>query len=586
MQVYRFRNCLLNAVERSVVKDQQHVELTTKTFDVLQFLIENVGKVVSKDEILGNVWSGNFVEESNLPVHISKIRRLLGETRETRFIETVQGIGYRFVSPVDVVTENEWQKHTRHIGAQRTASHLNTQSIAVLPLRNESGDPNNDYLADGLTESLINNLSHISGLKVIARDTVFRYKNSEVDLKEVGEALGVARLLTGRIRIADDCLMHVGVEVLSADDATQIWGEHYKGRVSDLLALQEKISFAVADNLSSVKLRREELLGSSLTRDPESYRLYLKGRYFLEKHSADDMHRAIELFKKSVSFDPDNIHSFIEIIECYRSLYAYGYISYPEFLDIIQPALSSVDGFRKPTDAVEVMHCDLKMLEWKFDEAAYYCRRALALNPASLKGRLRYSDLLLQSRDYRSALEQLETIINIDPLSPLVYKRIGRLFYLQGDYKNAVAYLNDALELEPNSHEALTLRGATYIELKSYEKAFADLQTSLKSEPHPETLSLIGVIYARQGKTAKAYQVIETVQRESKNCSGNAVHLAHIYLALGRKDKVYELLQRAYMHHEPDLRALNYDGRWVTLRRDAQFKELTKKIGLPTAIED
>src|SRR5687768_11711064 len=141
MQVYKFRNCLLNTVERSVIRDRQYLELTTRTFDLLQFLIENAGKVVTKDEILGNVWNGNFVEESNLPVHISKLRKSLGETRTSRFIETVQGVGYRFLAPVHEVGAEEWRKS--HFSDGTTvqsaweAGLISTRSIAVLPLENE-----------------------------------------------------------------------------------------------------------------------------------------------------------------------------------------------------------------------------------------------------------------------------------------------------------------------------------------------------------------------------------------------------------------------------------------------------------------
>src|SRR5688572_13721153 len=175
MQIYRFRNCLLNTAERSVIKDSQLVQLTPRTFDVLQFLIENVGKVITKDEILGHVWSGSFVEENNLPVHISKLRRSLGESPPSRFIETVQGVGYRFIAPVHMSDEAEWNAVTaanRSLPLSSSTLISDSHSIAVLPIQNESSDPNFEYLADGLTESLINSLSLVPAIRVIARNTV------------------------------------------------------------------------------------------------------------------------------------------------------------------------------------------------------------------------------------------------------------------------------------------------------------------------------------------------------------------------------------------------------------------------------
>ncbi|MEP6705379.1 MAG: winged helix-turn-helix domain-containing protein, partial [Acidobacteriota bacterium] len=210
----------MNTAERSVIKERQHLELTTRTFDVLQFLIENAGKVVSKDEILGNVWNGNFVEESNLPVHISKLRRSLSESRDCRFIETVQGTGYRFVAPLQIVSESEWQSALNASSLLPTASDhrtINCHSIAVLPFQNEGADPDYEYLTDGLTESLINGLSPIPNLKVIARNTVFRFKGKYIDVKEFGEALGVSNVLTGRLRVSGQEFM-VSVELIAAKD--------------------------------------------------------------------------------------------------------------------------------------------------------------------------------------------------------------------------------------------------------------------------------------------------------------------------------------------------------------------------------
>src|SRR5688572_12614641 len=189
MQIYRFRNCLLNTAERSVIKDSQLVQLTPRTFDVLQFLIENVGKVITKDEILGHVWSGSFVEENNLPVHISKLRRSLGESPPSRFIETVQGVGYRFIAPVQDADPLMWQNllQSNRSGGMRSSDELAFDTIAVLPLNNESSEPGLDYIADGLTESITGSLSVVPNLKVIARNTAFRYKNKAFDAKEVGQ---------------------------------------------------------------------------------------------------------------------------------------------------------------------------------------------------------------------------------------------------------------------------------------------------------------------------------------------------------------------------------------------------------------
>lgn len=560
------------------------MDLTTKTFDVLEFLIENAGKVVTKDEILGHVWNGNFVEESNLPVHISKLRRFLSESRDCRFIETVQGTGYRFVAPLQTVDDDEWQaasSATRGFPLVQSVTDIKaSHSIAVLPLQNEGGDPEMEYLVDGLTEGLINGLSHVPGLRVIARNTVFRVDDTNLALKKLGELLEVSHVLTGRVRISGEEFV-VSVELTRAGDETQVWGRRYCLVVADLMRVQEEVVFSVVESLTSSKIRTSRFPANSLTQDAESYRLYLKGRYFLEKHSSNDIYKAVDLFNESVLADPRNIFSHVEKVECYRSLHAYGYISYEDFLQLTKPILDAIAIGNQSLDVVQILYCDLKMLEWKFSEAERYCRRALAINTNCLKGRFRYSDILLQRRDFSAALEQLERIMIIDPLSPLIYKRIGRLFYMMGEYDKAIAFLNDALELEPGNYESLALRGVVHTELAHFREALKDFEESLRAQHHAETIAMTGVVYARQGNRAKALEMLKKLQSELTINTGHSTNLAHLFLALGDKTEAYECLERSYAQHEPDLRALTYDRRWIPVRNEARFKSLVKRVGLP-----
>lgn len=310
MQVYKFENCYLHTTERRVIKNEKYLELTPKTFDVLQFLVEKRGEIVMKDEILGQVWNGSFVEEGNLAVHISKLRRLLGASKTQPFIETVSGSGYRFVSSVKTVSDAEWQKQISlesFSNGNKPSDKFTFDSIAVLPLQNESSDSEIDYLADGLTESFINSLSHISDLKVIARNTVFRYKNKEVEAQEVGETLGVKTVLTGRIRLIKDRLL-ISIELTKTEGGAQIWGTQLNHPFSDIVEVQEKIILAVSEKLESeIGQVAKNFLIKPITHDSESYRLYLKGKHFFEKRTVEDMYKAIEYFQKSVLYDPTNV---------------------------------------------------------------------------------------------------------------------------------------------------------------------------------------------------------------------------------------------------------------------------------------
>lgn len=296
--------------------------------------------MVTKDELLGTIWIGNFVEEGNLPVHISKLRRALGESKAERFIETAQGTGYRLIAPVESVSPDVWQKQLSGNSRRHTdKSTAGLGSIAVLPLRNESDNAEIDYLADGLTESFINALSQISELKVIARDTVFRYKGKEYDSKNVGETLGVSAVLTGRIKRLKDNLM-IGVELVNVDDGSQIWGTQFNQPFADILKIQEEITKTVSTKLrSEIEPSLSQPSLQPITQDAESYRLYLKGKYFQEKRTESSIYIAIECLRDSITHDSKNVLSYVEIAECYRFLYILDNISYEETLVKINPLL-------------------------------------------------------------------------------------------------------------------------------------------------------------------------------------------------------------------------------------------------------
>jgi len=585
MKIYRIRNCYLNQAERRVIRDGKYLELTPKTFDVLQLLIENCGEIVTKDEILGKVWNGSFVEEGNLAVHISKLRRTLEETPNQPFIETVQGSGYRFVAPVHEASQSDWETNSSQI---KSPTHDNTSrewifdSIAVLPLQNESGDPEIEYLADGLTESFINSLSRLPQLKVIARNTVFRYKNKTADAKQVGETLGVATVLTGRIRVIKDRLT-ISIELTKTEDGTQLWGTHFNRSFTDIFEIQESIISEVLEKLKSeINNVINHFTTNSITKNPESYRLYLKGKYLLEKWTEGNLYKAIEYFGQSVSHDPLNVHSYVEMIECYFLLYFSDYISYVDTLAKINPLLSVVSKLDQNVDVVQAMYGGKKLyFDWKIEEAEKHFRYALALNYNCLIARHRYPILLLITGRFSEALKVVQPIMLIDPLSLLSYKRVSRLFYRVGYFENAITYLEGVLELEPDDYEALVLLGSALAELGKYNKSLSVLHKSLTIQYNVETLSMIGYVNAREGKKKEAHKIIRQIKLQSNSSSQYSIKLARIYSALGEEETAFRFLDKAFNEHDVDLLGLKSDPRMLAVSNDPRFKELVLKVGLP-----
>lgn len=588
MPIYKFRNCCLNPAERRVVKDKKYLELTPKTFDVLQLLVERRGEIVSKDEILEKVWNGSFVEEGNLPVHVSKLRRMLDETRSEPFIETVQGSGYRFISPVQALGEDEWQKHLpeKSHSPQSAAAKISEKfvfdSIAVLPLENESKNEEIDYLADGLTESLINGLSHAPNLKVIARNTVFRYKNKQADAKEVGSTLGVAAVLTGRVKLIKDNLL-ISVELTNVADDTQIWGTQFNQPFSDLIKIQQEITFAVTEKLrSEISHAAVKTANNPFSQNSESYRLYLKGKYFLDKRTEVDIYKAIEYFQKSVSYDPENVFSYTEMVESYLLLYIFDCISYADALIRIKPLLAVISKLNQSVDTVQAMRGGVKIyLEWEFEESKKHLRHALTINPNCLIARHRYSSVLLMEGRFSEALKELHQLMLLDPLSLLNYKYIGRLFYRMGQYENALTYLKEAIELEPNDFETLALLGAAITELGNYDEALVIFQKSLEVHYNVDILSMLGYVYARSGKREMANQIIKQLESQSKDNCRHAIKLARIHAALEETEAAYNYLEQALHQHDIEIITIKSDPRWIKIYPETRFKELIGKAGLP-----
>ncbi len=585
MQIYKFGHIYLNAESRQVIKDGKPVVLTPKTFDVLQFLIENHGKIVSKDELLGKVWNGNFVEEGNLAVQISKLRSLLLASKTDPFIETVPGEGYRFVATVQPVDSDEWKKISnpeKKFLNNNLPEQIFSDSIAVLPLENEVNNEETEYLADGLTETIINSLTYIPNLKVIARNSVFRYKNKDADIKEVSEKLGVSKILTGRIKLIKNNLT-IGVEMINTVENSQIWGANFSQPFSDVFKIQEEIISAVTEKLrSEIRPNTKNSFKNFITENNESYRLYLKGKYFLNNQKEQSIYKAIDCFEKSISHDPLNIYSYVEVIESFRLLYICDYISYSEALTKIKPLLSIIENLNQSIAEVQVVLGAVKeAFEWKFEEALTHYQTALVLNPNCVSVRYRYLISLTDLGKFSEALKEANKLITLDPLSANSYRHIGRMFFKMGQFTNAISYLREYLDLEPDDYISLAILGAVLTELGEFDEALEVLDKSLEIQFNLDVLSFIGYTYALSNKTDKARKIIEQLKTQFQHKHHISLKLAMIHLALGEKETAYELLNKAVEEHDIDLIAIKIDPRFKSLHNDQKFKEFLAKLGLP-----
>lgn len=582
MAIYKFRDCLFNTMERRAIRDGKNLKLTPKALDLLELLIIRRGGVVSKDEILGHVWNGSFVEEGNLAVHASALRRSLGENETRTFIETVQGVGYRFVAPTELITEEEWRKATFNSAVllPKKRSPLLFDSIAVLPLHNQNNEPEIDYLADGLTESLINSLSHIGGLRVLARNTVFRYKNKNIDPQKVGETLGVPAVLSGRLRIVKERMM-VSVELTNVAAGSQTWGTRFHEPFTEIIEIQEKIVSGVSQKLvREISQVTRNSVKELHTDDNEAYRLYLKGKFFLEKRTIPDAFKAIEYFKQSISRDPDNPYPYIEICEGYLLLNVYDAISFKETRRSMAPFLSVLEQQGHSSDVFYAMTGHKSILSWEWEKAERQLEKSIAINPNCLAARYRYLDVLVFTGRTAEALEAIKYLPELDPRSTVTLKRMGKVLCKLRRFESAIWHITEAMEMEPANSMTYLILGWIFIASGRYSEAIAVLERSYGLDGPVEALFMIAYTHACMGQHSEAHQMLEKALFEDPSVSNYLTGV--VYGALGEFDKAFDLMNAGLENHEIDLGALKADPRADPLKIDPRFKDLLAKVGFPS----
>lgn len=588
MKVYKFSDFFLDAVQRRIFKGGQIIEPTPRAFDVLLLLVENAGVPISKNDLIREVWRDSFVEEGNIAVHISKLRKLLGATKSEPFIETVSGVGYQFVSLVSVVGDEEWKQfvsQNKNSSKVSEKNPLNLDSILVLPFQNVTRAPELEYLADGLTESLINNLSFIPEIKVIARNTAFRFKDSPAaDAREIGAKLNVAAILTGRVKVIDDNVI-IGAEMMKVSDGTQLWGKQFNQPFADIFEIQEKIARSISEVL---RLKISDLAKKSVHGQPpqnvRAYSLYLKGRHFWAKRNVSDTNRAIKYFQQSIAADPRYTASYVGMADCYISLYQLEQISRNQTLSHVSTIMERVSEFDETApEALTMLGWTKQILEWDWEKAEFCYQKSLTINPNNNITLLRYGHLLLLKGKFAAAVEQHRRALMSDPLSTILNVSLGRVFYFMEQFDNALTQLQETLELDPENHLALLLLGATLAAKEKYSEALGIFQGIPDARRSIESLSMIGYVQALAGRKEEALEIIQEIEYQSKIQDLDATNLAYIHVALGEIEKAFACLEKAFQQHSVDLLGVKVDPRLKPLRHDPRFQNLVEKIGITSA---
>jgi|KBSSwiStaDraftv2_1062776.scaffolds.fasta_scaffold22544_5 DNA-binding winged helix-turn-helix (wHTH) protein/tetratricopeptide (TPR) repeat protein len=581
-KVYEFNGFRLEGTQRRLLYHGQPVPLKGKILDLLLFLVEMRGQLVMKEELMKKIWADSIVEENNITVSMSILRKTLGEDRSRpKFIETIPRQGYRFIAEViEVSTE---RPVTRDAGQRKDRVVLQEEpieSLAVLPLQSPKKDFNVDYLSEGISESIINILSRIPKLRVMACSTIFRFKRKEVDPHEVGLMLNVKALLMIRVMRLGETLVIRG-QLVKVSDGTQLWGEQYNRSPSDLLATQDEIAKAISDSLKFKLTVQEQIrLNKQPTKNIEAYNLYLRGRYFWNKYSKEWVLKAIDAFKEAISIDANYALAYCGLADAYFRLSNVYFPPREVLPKAKEAALRAVEIDDNQAEA----HSSLGLVrvyydhDWTGAESAF--RRALELDPHLVSAHQRYGSYLTFMGRFDEAIEHYETALELDPFSLQINMNLATTYYLKGEYERAINMLNETIELEPNYMPTHFLLGLVRIQEKRLPEAIAEFQLIYKLDEEAYlALGFMGYAHALAGERAEAETLLSILQDISLRKYVSPYSMLVIRLALGPKKRVFELLEQLYEECNDWLIWLKVSPELKVLRDDPKFKDLLRRVG-------
>ena len=455
-------------------------------------------------------------------------------------------------------------------------------SIAVLPLTNASDDPEVEYLSDGITETIINALSRLPRLRVMARSTVFRYKGRNVDPLEVGDELNVRAVFTGRLLRLGENLV-IKAELVDAVDGALVWAEQYQRKSGDLFELEADIARQISEHLK-VKLDSEQRQGLArrYTESAEAYQLYLRGRYFWNQRSLPGMKKGIEYFVQAVRKDPSYALAYAGMADCYMMLSVY---SLPP-REFVPKARMSIMRALECDDQLAEAHASLGSLsfwyDWDFALAEREFQRAIELNPNLPEAHQWMAYLYGAQNRFDLAMERLRRAQSLDPLSIVITTNTGEILYRARRFDEAIAECEKALEMDPQFAKALYWRTMAWIASGKLAESLAFLEAAMAAPGETRTIAsvLMAVACARAGRREEAQQAFDQLLQHAASNYLPPFYLAVIAVSLGDSEQAFAWLEKAYQERSGWMPWLKHEPLLDGLQTDARFSDLLRRIGL------
>ena len=630
--LYEFGEYRLDPQSRVLRRAGTAVSLTPKAFDVLLVLLQNPGRVVTKDELMKAVWPDSFVEESNLTQTIFMVRKALGETSERRYILNVPGQGYRFLVPItepgghSPETEQlpampqtlpaisphsqpqrtqSWRRpviatvvvlvligggllslwRLRHNPAQQPGKIM----LAVLPFENFTGDPGQEYFSDGLTEEMISQLGNLDPehLGVIARTSVMHYKHSQEGIPDIAKDLGVQYVIEGSVR-RDSERVRITAQLIQAKDQSHLWAREYDRDLGHLLEMQEEIARGLANEIEFSLSGRRPIEAAQLhpTSAPEAqsyetYDLYLKGRYFWNKRTVEGFREAANYFQQAIDKDPNYGPAYAGLADTFSLMSTWYMGPQNELMPKARTAaLRALELDHRLAEA----HASLALIKENYDYdwpgAEREFQRAIQLNPQYATAHQWYAEFLCWQGRFQEAFAESERARQLDPLSLIIATDHASLLFYSRQYDNSLTQNLSALELDPNFGRAQHMLIPTYLQLGRYDDAIAGLKSWAARQSNPWVWALQAVVYSRAGHAAEANRAFAKLQQASPSSPDRTATLLLAYSGTGQKELAIALLQKAYAEHSNAVVQIGVDPYYDSMRNDPGFQDLLHRLAL------
>jgi len=549
-------------------KKGMKIRLQGQPVEILVMLLQRPGETVTREELQKKLWPADtFVDfEQGLNNAMKRLRVALDDSAESpRFVETLPRRGYRFIG-------RETQRYGQNHKAPKTID-----SLVVLPFVDESGDPDADYLGQGIAETIINTLSQIRKLRVVPRDTAFHFKGPEVNPQAVANSLNVRAVLTGRVLHRGESLI-ISAELIDTATDSQLWGARYGRKMADIFNVQEEIAKEISEKLR-LQLSREdkEQLTKRPTQSPEAYHLYLRGCFHMHKWTPEGVRKCLACCRQALEIDPAYARVQALVSHVYLMM---GFFGFTRPRDAFARAKSAALKALEIDGALAEAHAALGSVplyfEWDWPEAEKQFRQALEISPNSSDIHRKLADWFGVMGRYDEMVTEAQIAVQLDPLSVSAILTLGSGFYECHRDAEATEQLQKALELNPDFVWAAYFLAFLYSADGRHEEAF----TLLASAPDtPTTRAYVALAHARGGHRERALEIAHELERQPRRDFSGYV-LSAVHGLLGEEDEALTILEELFEERLGALVFLNF-RKHDALRGSPRFQDLLRRIGLP-----